>query len=287
MNQTSSQDFSDLSDLSQRVDMLSRTLTNELRDDLAPADHAAATQALLKSNLLFPRSVKSIHDPVILGQEYGLLSFTPAPSVQPNANGVYGVFKLRGNFGTLGEAQEYAEKLIRNHDSYNEVHTVRVGQCIPLTKKAELVEETDVIDLNKDVESIVSNDVKVKRQKEKAEIKSIQQREQELLKENKEILDGDYKQDPMEQYIMLRVKKAQLMWTLVETRKRIEKDIIPAIRSAKAEIKAMDLEHPDFDGHYFERYKNARDAVGIQDQDKLNYSYFMQYMLDDNDVDLD
>jgi hypothetical protein len=27
--------------------------------------------------------------------------------------------------------------------------------------------------------------------------------------------------------------------------------------------------------------------VGIQDQDKLNYSYFMQYLLDDNDVELD
>jgi len=267
--------------------MLSRSLTNELREDLEPKELASAKQELVKSNLLFPRSVKSIHDPVIIGQEYGLLSFTPAPNVQPNANGVYGVFKLRGNFGTLGEAQDYAEKLIRNHDSYNEVHTVRVGQCIPLTKKSELVEQTDVIDLNKEVESIVSNDVKSKRQKEKSEIKTIQQREQELLSENKEILDGEYKQDPMDQYIMLRVKKAQLMWTLVETRKRIQNEIIPAIRRAKAEIKEMDLEHPDFDAQYFERYKYAREQVGIQDQDKLNYSYFMQYLLDDNDVELD
>lgn len=273
--------------LAQQVDMLSRTLVNERREDLNSEQVRAASDTLVKSNLLFPRSVKSIHDPVILGQEYGLLSFTPAPNVQPNANGVYGVFKLRGNFGTLEEAQGYAEKLVRNHDSYNEVHTVRVGQCIPLTKKAELVEETDVIDLNKDVESIVSNDVKHKRQKEKSEIKNIQDREQQLLKENKEILDGDYKQDPLDQYIMLKVKKAQLMWTLVETRKRIQNEIIPSIRKAREEIQDMDKEFPEFDGLYYERYKTARESVGIKDQDKLNYSYFMEYLLDENDVDLD
>jgi hypothetical protein len=273
--------------LSQSVDMLSRTMISENREDLDDNQLDSARKELVKNNLLFPRSVKSIHDPVILGQEYGLLSFTPAPNVQPNSNGVYGVFKLRGNFGTLEEAQFYAEKLIRNHDSYNEVHTVRVGQCIPLTKKAELVEETDVIDLNKDVESIVSTDVKVKRQKEKAEIKSIQEREQQLLKENKEILDGDYKQDPLEQYIMLKVKKAQLMWTLVETRKRIQTEVVPAIRRAKEEIREMDKEYPEFDQLYYERYKNARESVGIKDQDKLNYSYFMQYLLDENDVNLD
>jgi len=277
----------DLERLVQNVDMLSRTLVSETREDLSDADAHKAREDLLKSNLLFPRSVKSIHDPVILGQEYGLLSFTPAPTVQPNSNGVYGVFKLRGNFGTLEEAQSYAEKLIRNHDSYNEVHTVRVGQCIPLTKKSELVEETDVIDLNKDVESIVSNDVKAKRQKEKVEIKSIQEREQQLLKENKEILEGEYKQDPLDQYIMLKVKKAQLMWTLVETRKRIQTEIIPAIRRTKEEIHEMDQEHPDFDQLYYDRYKNARESVGIKDQDKLNYSYFMQYLLDDNDVSLE
>jgi hypothetical protein len=274
-------------DLSNRVDMLSKTLTQEGRDELSKQETELAKTELLKSNLLFPRSVKSIHDPVIMGQEYGLISFTPAKDVQPNANGVYGVFKLRGNFGTLEESQVYAEKLIRNHDSYNEIHTVRVGQCIPLSKKSELVQETDTIDLNKEVESIVSNDVKEKRYKEKQEMKTIQEREQQLLKENKEIIEGEYKPDPLEQYIMLRVKKAQLMWTLVETRKRMENEVIPSIRKTRQEIQEMDNEYPEFDKQYYQRYVDARQAVGIKDQDKLNYSHFMQYLLDDNDVPLD
>jgi len=275
-----------ISNLANRVDMLSKTLVDEQRNELSQKETDQAKTELVKSNLLFHRSVKSIHDPVIMGQEYGLLSFTPAKDAKPNANGIYGVFKIRGNFGTLEDSQIYAEKLIRNHDSYNEIHTVRVGQCIPLTKKSELVEETNTIDLNKEVESIVSNDVKEKRQKEKMEMKTIQEREQQLLKENKEILEGEYKQDPLDQYIMLRVKKAQLMWTLVETRKRMENEVIPAIKKAKKEIQEMDSEYPEFDKQYYQRYVEARESVGIKDQDKLNYSYFMQYLLDDNDVSL-
>ncbi|NBP58552.1 hypothetical protein EBU71_18855 [bacterium] len=250
-----------IQDLANHVDMLSKTLVNEQRQDLSKEQVDQARQALVKDNLLFPRSVKSIHDPVILGQEYGLISFTPAKDVKPNANGIYGVFKLRGNFATLEESQSYAEKLIRNHDSYNEVHTVRVGQCIPLSKKSEFVEETNSIDLNKEVEAIV--------------------------KENKEILEGEYQQDPLDQYIMLRVKKAQLMWTLAETRKRIENEVIPAIKRTKEDIRKMNVEYPEFDKQYYQRYIDARESVGIKDQDKLNYSYFMQYLLDDNDLNLD
>jgi hypothetical protein len=276
-----------LAQLAQQVDMLSRTVVQAGRDDLTASQTTEASRALINRNLLFPRAVKSINDPVILGQEYGLLSFTPAKDATPNVNGVYGVFKLRGNFATLDEADQYAEKLIRNHDSYNEVHTVRVGQCIPLTKKDELVEEVNTVDLNKEVDTIMSNDVKQKRQKEKVDMKTIQEREQELLKENKEILEGEYKQDPLDQYIMLRVKKAQLMWTLAETRKRILEEIIPAIRRTRKEIGDMDTQYPEFDKQYYERYVSARESVGIKEQDKLNYSYFMQYLMDDNDLDLD
>jgi hypothetical protein len=273
--------------LANSVDMLSRTLSQPERKELSSEETQQAKQVLLKENLLFPRSVKSIHDPVILGQEYCLFSFTPAQDAKPNPNGIYGVFKVRGSFSNLEESQEYAEKLIRNHDSYNEIHTIRVGQCIPLTKKVELVEETQLIDLNNQIENIVSKDVKEKRQQEKIEMKTIQEREQKLLQENKEILNDEYKQDPLDQYIMLRVKKAQLMWTLSENRKRIREEVIPAIKKAKEEIAQMNLEYPDFDKSYYQRYIDARESVGIQDKDKLNYSYFMKYLLDDNDEPLD
>lgn len=273
--------------LATKVDMLSKTIVNSNREDLNVEETKKAKNELFTKNLLFPRSVKATNDPIILSQEFGLFSFTPAKDVQPNKNGIYGVFKLRGNFPTLEESEQHSENLIRNHDSYNEIHIVRVGQCIPLSKKSELVEETIKVDVNKEVDKIMSENVKEKRRQEKEDIKIIKEREEKLLKENKEILQDVYEKEPLEEYIMLRVKKAQLMWTLVETRKRIEKEIIPAIKKAKNEIQEWNEKYPTFDKEYYERYMDARKSVGIEDQDKLNYSYFMNYLMDDNDEKLD
>jgi hypothetical protein len=273
--------------LATKVDMLSKTIVNSEREDLTVEETKRAKNDLVSKNLLFPRSVKATNDPVILSQEYGLISFTPAKDVQPNKNGIYGVIKLRGNFPTLEESEQYSENLIRNHDSYNEIHIVRVGQCIPLSKNSELVEETINVDVNKEVDKIMSENVKEKRKQEKEDIKTIKEREEKLLKENKEILQDVYEKEPLEEYIMLRVKKAQLMWTLVETRKRIEKEIIPAIKKVKNEIQEWNEKYPTFDKEYYERYMEARKSVGIEAQDKLNYSYFMNYLMDDNDEKLE
>lgn len=272
--------------LADKVDMLSKTLVDHNRKELNSNETEEAKKFLVNQNLLFPRSVKSTTDPILMGQEYGLISFTPAHDVQPNKNGIYGVMKLRGNFSTIDESEKYAEKLIRTHDSYNEIHVVRTGQVFPLTKKAELVEETINVDINKEADKIVSESVKEKRNKEKVEMKTIQEREKKLLKENQEILKDEYKQDPIDEYTMLRVKKAQLMWTLIQTKKRINDEILPALKKTKKSIMEMNEEYPEFDKMYYDRYIEARKSVGIENQDKLDYSYFMKYLLDDNDISL-
>lgn len=269
-----------------KVDMLSKTLVDHNRNELNHSETDEARKCLVNQNLLFPRSVKSTTDPILMGQEYGLISFTPAHDVQPNKNGIYGVMKLRGNFSTIDESEKYAEKLIRTHDSYNEIHVVRTGQVFPLTKKAELVQETVNVDINKEADKIVSESVKEKRNKEKVEMKTIQEREKKLLKENQEILKDEYKQDPIDEYTMLRVKKAQLMWTLIQTKKRINDEILPALKKTKKSIMEMNKKYPEFDKMYYDRYIEARKSVGIENQDKLDYSYFMKYLLDDNDISL-
>lgn len=272
--------------LADKVDMLSKTLVDHNRKELNRSETEEARKYLVNQNLLFPRSVKSTTDPILMGQEYGLISFTPAHDVQPNKNGIYGVMKLRGNFSTIDESEKYAERLIRTHDSYNEIHVVRTGQVFPLTKKTELVEETINVDINKEADKIVSESVKEKRNKEKIEMKNIQEREKKLLKENQEILKDEYKQDPIDEYTMLRVKKAQLMWTLIQTKKRINDEILPALKKTKKSIMEMNEEYPEFDKMYYDRYIEARKSVGIENQDKLDYSYFMKYLLDDNDISL-
>jgi len=277
-----------MENLVDKVDMLSKTMVNENRNELSKQETNEAMKVLFDNKkLLFPREVKSTNDPVILGQEYGLWSFTPARDAKPNSNGLYGVFKLRGNFSTVDESEIYAERLIRTHDSYNEIHVVRIGQCVPLSTNPELVEEVVKVDLSKETDKIMSDNVREKRKQEKQEMKTIQEREQKLLKENKEILEGSYEQEPLEEYIMLRVKKAQLMWTLAEQRKRLQTEVIPNIKKVKAELLEWDKNNPTFKDLYYDRYVEARKSVGIEDQDKLNYSYFMKYLLDENDVPLD
>lgn len=275
-----------LKELSNSVDMLSKTITESNRNSLSSEQLKHAKKQLIKKNLLFPQSVKSINDPVILNQEFGLVSFTPAKDAKPNQNGLYGVLKLRGNFPTLDDAQKHAENLVRNHDSYNEIYTVKVGNCIPLSKEAHFVEDTDLIDLNKQVENIVSADIREKRIQEKQEIKTIKEREQNLLKENKEILNDEYKQDPLDNYIMVRVKKAQLMWTLIENRKRILNELIPALKKVKVEINNLNKSNPTFDQLYYERYTQARESVGLKTDKTENYENFLAYLLDDKDIDL-
>lgn len=276
-----------LEDLSRRVDMLSRTLCNENREQLNDTELAIAKNRLLNNGVLYEQSVRNIDDPVLYNQDFGLFSFTPARGAQADTYGVYGAFKLRGNFKSIEEAEERAEHLIRTQDSYNEIFTVRVGQTIPLTKKSELAEKVNFIDLNKHVNSIVSENVKEKRRDEEQEMKTLHSRERKLLDENQEILKGEYKEDTLDAYIMKKTKKAQLMHLLVENLKKIKTEIIPAIRRSRDEIATVEEEHPEYSDCYFERFKSARESVGIKDSDVGSQQSFMKFLVDEYDVDIE
>jgi hypothetical protein len=273
--------------LAQKVDMLSGTVCNEHRRHLDANELVIAKTRLINRDLSFEPSVRTIDDPVLYGQEFGLFSFTPSRSAQPDANGIYGAFKIRGNFKSVEEAEERAEYLIRTHDSYNEIFTIRVGQTVPLTKKSELAEKVNFVDVSKQVSSIVSDNVKDKRAKEEEEMKTLHEREGRLLKENDEILKGEYKEDTLDAYIMKKTKKAQLMYMLVENLNKIKNEIIPAIRKARDEIGELETVYPDYPGSYYERFKQAREQVGIKDSDIEAHKSFMRFLVDDNDVDVD
>lgn len=267
--------------------MLSRTLCNENRKHLDDAELDIAKSRLINNGALYEQSVRNIDDPVLYNQEFGLFSFTPSRGAQADAHGVYGAFKIRGNFKSIEEAEERAEHLIRTQDSYNEIFTVRVGQTIPLTKKSEMAEKVNYIDLNKHVSSIVAENVKEKRRDEEQEMKTLHNRERKLLDENQEILKGEYKEDTLDAYIMKKTKKAQLMHLLVENLKKIKTEIIPAIRRSRAEISAVEEDHPNYSECYFERFKSARESVGIKDSDVASQQSFMKFLVDEYDVDID
>jgi hypothetical protein len=269
--------------LADKVDMLSRTF---VQPDQAPLTREEGQIAYSQLERKYPAVVRSVNDPEILGQRVGLFSFTPSRGAKPDQYGVYGVLKLRGNFAHEEEASTKAEELVRRTDSYNPIYHTFVGQTVPLAvDSSKFTDDIQNVDLKKHVDDIVSQQTKSKLKQEKEEMKSIQERERELLKENEAILQGTYEEDTLDNYIMTRVKKAQLVWTYLENKKKLDQEVKTAILKVRDELAVLDEKHPEYIKEYFERYKEARESVGISEGDKFGQSNFMNYLMEDGELD--
>ena len=104
-------------------------------------------------------------DPVDALQRIGLISFTPAKGATPDSQGVYGFAKLRGNYPTDNEANERAEFLIRNVDSYHQIYHAYVGRPFPITNSSDFSGERKEIDIRKSMVDSVSASIKSKKAK--------------------------------------------------------------------------------------------------------------------------
>jgi hypothetical protein len=222
----------------------------------------------------YPRNEKYFADPIYHNQVYTLHSFVPAKGAKPNSKGVYGMVKFRGSFPTLEEANERAEWIIRNADSYHSIYTGYCGRPFPLAFNPNYVSETNEVDIKQQVVETVSHDLKSRREKEKRELEEIKEREKKLLAESQ----GP--EDPYETYTTLRVKKAQLTWTYKETMAKMEQ-MKESIIKAREEIEKMDKEDVNYSKEYMDRYMKAREESGLK-TDMENS--FIRYMVEDVDI---
>jgi hypothetical protein len=227
----------------------------------------------------FPRVDKTYSDPALPMQLYGLISFIPAKGATPNENGVYGFAKLRGNFGTEIEANQRAEFLIRNYDSYHQIYHTYVGRPFPITVSSKYSAETSEVDIRKETSKTISQNVKDKKEEEEKTMREIKDREEKLLEESRrdEI-------DPYEEYITLRVKLAQLSWTYLEHEKKM-KEIKEIIIKTRKDVKIMDAENPTFIDSYFEKYMKARKEAGLDESKQDVEQNFVKYMVEDAPLD--
>ena len=225
----------------------------------------------------FPRVDRTYADPPPPMQTIGLISFIPAKGATPNENGVYGFAKLRGNYGTPQEADQRAEFIIRNVDSYHQIFHTYVGRPFPLTEKSDYSAETAEIDIRKETTQAVSTNVKNKKAEEQKTIDDIKEREEALLAESKQDPEDA---DPYDEYITLRVKKAQLSWTYLEHIKKME-EVRGIILKTRERLEELDQENSEFKEKYYDKYVKARKDAGIKDtEDELN-SNFMKYLVED------
>ena len=225
----------------------------------------------------FPKRERAFADPIYGGQVYSLHSFIPSKGAKPDEDGIFGMIKFRGAFPNQQEADSRTSYLIRNVDSYHKIYMGWIGRPFPCSTSSKYSAETKEIDIRKKTTQVVSEDIKQKKEDEKREVDDMKEREQVLLDSSGE----EPKEDPLEQYIVLRVKKAQLAWTYLETQKKMDQ-MRKSILSARTDIAEFEDSDSSYKEQYYEKYMEARRKSGLPDDDES----FMKYMGEDLVKDL-
>jgi len=239
----------------------------------------------LNKNWKFPAVDRAYYDPPIRDQKYVLVSFIPSKGAKPDEDNFYGMMKVRGCFGDEESANQYAENLIKNHDSYHEIYHAYVGRPFPVVSQTVGYEHDVVnIDIKKKTVKLISEDILNKKREEEKEIREMQEREQTLLDESKRAKE-DLPLDPYDTYITDQVKRAQLIWTYKETIKKCEqmKDII---KTTNATIAEAEKKNPEYREQYREKYMKARHDAGLDEaKDEESFIKYLGMDLIEEDED--
>jgi len=203
----------------------------------------------------FPRVDKFYADPIHNNQVYCLHSFVPSRGATPDSKGMYGMIKCRGAFSSQQEANDRAETIIRNVDSFHSIYHSYVGRPFPLSRNPDYVKEVSEIDIRKDIVDTISSDINKIKNDERKQIDEIKDRERKLIEDTSN-------PDPYDKYTTLRVKKAQVSWSYLETIKRLD-EMKATILKTRDEISEMDTENEDYKQQYLDRYYSARKEAGL------------------------
>lgn len=243
---------------------------------LTESETKLACKDLVNNNLKhYPVLERRYQDPAIDLQHIGLISFIPAKGAKPNEKGIYGFAKLRGNYATKLEADNRAEFLIKNCDSYHAIYHTFVGRPFPLTNSSDYSAEINRVDLKQEIKQAQAEEVKKAREKEQKEISEVEEKEKELLEDVKR------EEEPTDdRYTTLRVKKAQLTWTYAETEKKM-KQMCGLIAKARREIEELDEKHPELREVYYNKFVEARKRAGLSTKPDDTDQSFIRYMVED------
>jgi len=202
-------------------------------------------------------------DPAQMNQCIALHSFVPAKGAKPDKDGFFGMMKIRGVYATEKEANERAEFLIRNVDSFHDIYHSHVGRPFPVTVSDKFSNEIKSIDIRKKTTQIISEDLMEKKRQEQRDMQEIKDREKNLLEESRRA-QNDEPRDEFEEYITENVKRAQLIWTYQETRKKMDQ-MKQGFKNATIRIQELNESHPEFQEQYKDKYMEARRSSGIPD----------------------
>jgi len=168
---------------------------------------------------------------------------------------IYGVYKFRGTTPDETSAQKRAADIIREVDSRNPVHMVRVGTWYPITSDPSHIENlTEVQDDEVDQAKVKAEEERQSRQKQV--MRTIKEREEDLKK-------NDLHDDPesLKYYIMRRVVWRTLRSTL-ELKEKELATLREKLYNVHGELHKKDAVHPDYDELWLEEYNKSLKDVG-------------------------
>ena len=255
----------------------------KMSSTVEPLDHDSFEKAMeqLNQKKEFMQVDRYYADPVQMNQLISLVSFVPSKEARPDKDGIYGMMKVRGVYATEREANERAEFLIRNVDSFHDIYHVHVGRPFPITNSEKYSNEIKNIDIRKKTTQIISEDILEKKRQEQKEMQEMKEREQQLLEESRKA-QNDEPRDTFEEYITENVKRAQLIWTYHETKKKMDQ-MRTGFLKATERIQELDESDPQFKDQYRDKYMEARRESGIPE----NNDSFIQYLGLDLSISLD
>jgi hypothetical protein len=229
---------------------------------------------VLQKDISFTQVEQYFADPPQINQKIVLVSFVPSQTAKPDKDGVFGFMKVRGVYATESEANDRAEFIIRNVDSYHDIYHAFVGRPFPVTTTDMYCDEIKQIDIRKKATDVISEDILSQKRKERRDIEEMKEREKALLAESDRAQRNE-PADEFETYITEQVKRAQLLWTYVETTKKL-KQMRSSIDSTTSSLQEKEETHPEYFDKYRERYIQARKEAGLPEENADES--FMKYL---------
>lgn len=257
------------------------------RKQLKTAQRMSMTEGELDSAIEkmvreWPAIEKRWNDPPIQGQNFCAVSFMPSSQAKPDNDGIYGYIKVRGVFETEEEYDIQCEKILNEYDSYHAINMGRVGQPLPLVNDDDdrFTMEVNNVSLKQKVREEMAKNVREHREKQKDFVKEAEERAREQKEKDDAALRGEV--DEEEAYTTLRVKRANLIFTLYQmfvSMKRYK----DTLRQTISTLDDMDKKFPEYQQTFLAKYNYAAEQAGVPKEK----NHIIKYMVGDVPFSLD
>lgn len=231
--------------------------------DYPPLKYDLVGKAAVEGQLVeYPQVVRTMVDPPVNGQRLSLLSFMLFSEPRKLSNGVpvYGYVKCRGNWADENQAKFEASKIIREYDSKYQIRIAPTGVWMPITDESAFVKDQLDVTVREGEKALRDQAMKEKEAKERAIMREIREREEELRN------DGDIYDDPesLRYYSMKRVTELRLQEKRDELLRTVE-GIKASILKVQRESKTIELTHPEYVDQWVDCYNEERRKSHVPD----------------------